>query len=312
MPLVSIVTPAYNETENLPLMYKRLQAVFDELDVDWEWIAVDDHSSDDTPQVLGSLIKRDRRVKTIRFSRNFGSHAAIVCGLRYSRGDCVVVMAADLQDPPEVIPNLLERWKAGAKVVWGVREKREAESYVTKFFSRLYYWLLRNAAMLKDTPASGADMWLMDRQVVNAVNADPERHSSVTTLVRWMGFTQDSIYYTKAPRQHGKSKWSLAKKVNHALDTFVASTVVPIRLMSYLGLLIALIGFLYALIITGNALFGNSLPGWSSLMVVTLVLSGAQMLMLGVLGEYLWRTYEESRQRPRYIVESLSNIEPPD
>lgn len=312
MSSVSVITPAYNEAQNLLPLYERLTGVFDGLQIDWEWIAMDDHSTDGTPQILHSLIEQDSRVKTVRFSRNFGSHAAIACGLRYSTGDCVVIMAADLQDPPEFIPRLLEHWKSGAKVVWGIREKREAESFLTKAFSRLYYWLLRNVAMLKDTPATGADMWLMDRQVVNAINADSERHSSVTTLVRWMGFVQDSIFYTKAPRQHGKSKWSLAKKLTHVLDTFVSSTVVPIRFMSYLGFLIALVGFIYALIVVKNALSGHPLLGWPSLMVVTLLTSGIQMVMLGVLGEYLWRTYEESRGRPRYIVESASNIEMQD
>ena len=308
-PLITVVCPAFNESENLPLMYQRLCVVLDDLNVRWEWIIVDDHSDDQTNNVLESLIEKDKRVRSVRLSRNFGSHIAILAGLRYSCGECAIIMAADLQDPPEVIPRLLERWKTGAKVVWGVREKREAESFATKLFSRLYYALLRTVTILKDTPPTGSDLWLMDRQVLDELNADPERHCSVPGVIRWMGFTQDSIYYIKAARQYGKSKWSFSKKINHAINTFVATTVVPLRFMTYLGFFIALIGFFYALFILVNAFFGYPVQGWASLMIVILMISGIQILMLGILGEYLWRTYEESRQRPRYIVEQLLNID---
>jgi polyisoprenyl-phosphate glycosyltransferase len=309
-PVISVVSPAYNEVDSLPLMYDRMCSALDELGLTWEWVIVDDHSRDGTPAVLEQLSTKDARVRAMRLSRNFGSHAAVLAGVRHSQGDCVVVMASDLQDPPEVIARLIERWQAGAKTVWGVRERRDGESILTVWPSRLYHRLLRGLTPLNDTPVEGADMWLMDRQVVEALNNDPERHSSVTALVRWMGFAQDAIYYVKDARRHGRSKWTLARKINHAINTFVASTVLPIRLMTYVGLTTGLLGILYSLVVIWNAIGRHPIPGWSSLMVVVLVVSGVQMLMLGVLGEYLWRTYEESRQRPRYIVERWLNLAP--
>lgn len=311
-PLVSIVTPTFNEQESLPFLYQRYVEVFEGMDADWEWIAIDDHSTDETPRLLENLVSNDKRVRSVRFSRNFGSHIAVLCGLRYSRGDCVVVMASDLQDPPEVIPRLFEQWQAGAKTVWAVREKREAESFVTLLLARIYYKILQTVAKLEDTPDTGADMWIMDRQVVDAVNADPERHSSVIALIRWMGFAQESIYYTKEARRFGASKWSFSRKVNLAISTIIASTGIPIRLMTYVGFLTASLGFLYALFIIIHYFSGAPTQGWSSLMSVLLVVSGVQMSMLGILGEYLWRTYEESRKRPRYIVEKLLNIQKPE
>jgi dolichol-phosphate mannosyltransferase len=311
LPVISVVTPAYNEAEGLPEMHRRLSAVLCATDLPWEWVVVDDHSSDGTLGVLEALIQGDPRVRAVRLSRNFGSHAAILAGARHCRGQCVIVMAADLQDPPELIPQLLEHWQAGSRTVWAVRGRREGESLATRLLSRLYYLLLRRMTQFADTPAAGADMWLMDRQVVEALNSDPERHASVNALVRWMGFRQSSIAYTKAARQFGRSKWSLARKVNHAINVFVASTTVPIRAMSYLGLLTSAAGLLYALVVLWNALARNPTEGWTSLMVVSLITSGIQMLMLGILGEYLWRNYEETRQRPRYIVEQRLNVEPP-
>ncbi|MEM7144552.1 MAG: glycosyltransferase family 2 protein [Verrucomicrobiota bacterium] len=308
--LVSIVTPAFNEAENIPILYERLVAVLDDADVAWEWIVVDDHSTDETQEVLGALACKDERVRSPRFSRNFGSHIGILCGLRHSKGDCAIVMAADLQDPPDVIPRLLERWESGIKTVWAVREKREGESLLTLAFARLYYLLVRAFTELDSTPKSGADLWLVDRVVIDTVNADPERHSSVPSLVRWMGFSQDSIYYTKAPRKFGRSKWTLSRKINHAINTFVATTAVPIRYMTYVGFITTILGFLYSFFIIVHSILGSPVQGWSSLMVVFLLVSGIQMTMLGVLGEYLWRTYEESRQRPRYIVESFLNLSP--
>ena len=276
----------------------------------WEWIIVDDHSTDTTPTVIDELCKKDERVKSVRFSRNFGSHSAILAGLKFCSGDCVVVMASDLQDPPEFIPRLLDEWQKGNDVVWAVRKHRENISFMTSFLSQMYNRLLRGMSSLKDTPTKGADMWLMDRKVVRAVISDPELHTSIVALIRWMGFNQSTITYVKEARQFGKSKWSIAKKITHAINTFVASTVLPIRYMTYLGFLTSALGFLYAVVVLVNYFFfSNPSPGWTSLMIVLLIMGGLQMIMLGVLGEYLWRTYEESRQRPRYIIEKFINVD---
>jgi dolichol-phosphate mannosyltransferase len=306
---ISIISPAFNEAENLPVMHEQLKSVFDQLSFEWEWIIVDDHSIDNTSLVIERIIEQDSRVRTLRFSRNFGSHAAISAGLLNCSGDCAIIMAADLQDPPEEIPRLIEIWQKGTKIVWAAREKREKESLLTVILARLYYLILRIMTPVKNIPKKGADFWLMDSTVINAVNSDPERHISVPVLIRWMGFSQDTILYNKRARLHGKSNWTFAKKINHVYNTLIATTVVPLRVMMYSGVVIANIGFIYAIfVILNKYFFGNPQSGWSSLMVVILILGGTQMIMMGILGEYLWRTYEESRRRPRFIVEKRVNL----
>lgn len=300
---LSVVTPAYREARNLPVMYDRLKAVFDGLDIDWEWVVVDDHSPDDTFGVIHDLAQRDARVRGLRLSRNFGSHAAISCGLAAALGDAAVIMAGDLQDPPETIPALLEQWRQGAQIVWAVRARREGETASTLAFSRLYYWLMRHVAGLKDTPAMGADFFLMDRTAVDAFARFGERNVSIVALVQWMGFRQAHIEYVKEARLHGVSGWSLSKKIKLVIDSMTSFSYLPIRAMSAIGVGVAMVGFLYALYVLLAALVQRSVPGYPSLMVALLILSGLQMVMLGVLGEYMWRNYDESRRRPRWLVE---------
>lgn len=301
---LSIVTPAFREAPNLPVMYDRLKAVCDGAGLDWEWVIVDDHSPDDTFAITHELAGRDPRVRGMRLSRNFGSHAAISCGLAASLGDAVVIMAGDLQDPPETIPALLDHWQQGAQIVWAVRAKREGETASTLAFSRLYYWLMRHVAGLKDTPAMGADFFLMDRAAVDAFAQFGERNVSIVALVQWMGFRQAHIEYVKEARLHGVSGWNLSKKIKLVIDSMTSFSYLPIRAMSAIGVGVALIGFLYALFVLVAALVERSVPGYPSLMVALLILSGLQMVMLGVLGEYMWRTYDEGRRRPRWLVES--------
>lgn len=303
-PLLSIVTPAYNEAENLPLLYERLGAVLSGLNVDWEWIIVDDHSLDGTFQVAGRLREGDPRIRAVRFARNCGAHIAITCGLQRARGNCAVVMAADLQDPPETLPALLAEWCAGAQVVWAVRARREGETVGTVGFARLYYFLMRHLVGFKDMPATGADFFLIDQRVLAALRCFSESNASVFMLITWMGFRQATIHYDKQARVHGRSGWGLGKKLKLVADSVTSFSYVPIRFMSYLGLVIGVLGFLYALVVVFNALRGLPPEGWASLMVVVLVLGGIQMIMLGVLGEYLWRTLDEARHRPRYVIEA--------
>jgi dolichol-phosphate mannosyltransferase len=302
--VLTIVTPAFNEGENLPLLYPRIVDVLEKLGLRGEWIIVDDHSRDSTPQVTRALAARDARVRGLRLSRNFGSHAAIACGLDHAVGDAVVVMAADGQDPPEYIPDLVREWERGAQVVWAVREAREGERRSTVGSARLYYWLMRRTGALREMPATGADFLLLDGIAVDAVRRFHERHVSLLALILWMGFRQASIGYVKEARAQGRSGWTTSKRIKLFLDSVTGFTFFPIRLMSYIGFAVASLGFLYAAIVVVNALSGRLIQGWSSLMVVTLILGGLQMLMLGVLGEYLWRSLDEGRRRPRYLVES--------
>jgi polyisoprenyl-phosphate glycosyltransferase len=306
-PVLSVVTPAYNEEKNLPVLYSRLCEVFSSLDVDWNWVVVDDHSGDGTFTAISEIAGRDPRVHAIRFARNFGSHKAISCGLDFATGDCAVIMAADLQDPPEVLPELYAGWSSGAQVVWAVRRSRQGEHLSTIGFSRLYYYLMRHLVGMKEMPATGADFLLIDRCVIDALRQFGESNVSILALITWMGFRQCSVDYDKQARYSGRSGWSLEKKLKLAVDSVTSFTYLPIRFMSYLGFIVALSGFLYAVEIIYNAVAGNPPSGWSSLMVVVLVLGGIQMLMMGMLGEYLWRALDESRRRPRYLIEASAN-----
>jgi dolichol-phosphate mannosyltransferase len=302
-PAISIITPAYNEAQNLPILYERLVLAL-KSEGEWEWIIVDDHSSDDTFAAISELATKDARIRGFRFARNFGSHTAIVCGFHHSRGDCAVIMAADLQDPPETIPLLIKERQAGAQVVWAVRAHREGEEKTTIGFSRLYYFLMRRVVGLTGTPSTGADFFLIDRQVIDAFCSFGEANVSIFALITWMGFRQALVHYDKKARLHGRSGWNLEKKIKLVLDSVTSFTYLPIRLMSYTGFAIAFIGFLYSFWVIINALAGRPAQGWTSLMVVVLVIGGIQMLMMGVLGEYLWRALDESRRRPRYLVEA--------
>lgn len=308
---VSVVVPAYNEAENLPKFYDRLERALAGQAVDWEWIVVDDHSSDATFEVLSQLAGRDPRVRVIRLARNHGSFAALACGLHHAKGDCAVILAADLQDPPEVIPELLSRWQQGGQVVWAVRNRRLGERFTTRAFSRMFYWLMRNLAGMKEMPASGADFLLMDRCVVNSFSQFRERSLSIIPLITWMGYRQVSITYDKQARVHGQTGWSLEKKFKYAIDSITAFTYLPIRLISYTGLLVALAGFAFAGYVIVEAFNGQPVLGYPSLMVAILGLGGMQMVMLGVLGEYLWRTFDEVRGRPRFLIERTIDAQQP-
>jgi polyisoprenyl-phosphate glycosyltransferase len=304
---LSVVTPAYNEEQNLPVLYRRLCAVLDPLEVEWEWIVIDDHSQDATFGVLSSISADDRRVRGVRFSRNFGSHAALSCALSRAEGDAAVIIAADLQDPPEVIPTLVERWNRGAQLVWATRERREGERVSTIGFARIYYAIMRNVVGITELAETGADFCLIDRMVIDAYLRFGERNVSLFALIAWMGFRQETIGYTKEARLHGNSGWTMAKKVKLAIDSIAAFSFLPVRVMSWLGVFTAFAGFGYAAFIIYNAIAGQPAEGWSSLMVAVMIIGGLQMLMLGILGEYLWRALDETRRRPRYTIEAATS-----
>lgn len=309
MPKLSVVVAAYNEEGNLPLLYQRVTALdWSALGLEIEFIFVDDHSRDGTPRLLRELAARDPRVKVLRFSKNFGSHKAFTAGLEHATGDAAVILAADLQDPPETIPALLAKWRAGAKVVWAVRGEREGVPFTDKLFARFYYGLMRRFADVQP-PREGADFLLVDRSVLDQLRATPEKNTSILLLIQWMGFPQDFITYTKAARHSGRSNWTFSKKLKLAIDSLASFSYAPIRLASLIGVVFALTGFGYALFVAARAIWwGSPVQGWPALMCVVLITAGAQLLILGVLGEYLWRTYEESRHRPRYLVEERINF----
>jgi glycosyltransferase involved in cell wall biosynthesis len=305
-PLLSIVTPAFNEAQNLPVLYERLCETMGSVDADWEWVVVDDHSRDATFSVIADLAQRDPRVRGTRLARNFGAHMALTCGLHESSGDCVVALAGDLQDPPELIPQLLDQWRQGVQVAWAARARREGETVAKIAFSRIYHWLMRNMVGMKEMSATGADFFLLDRKVVEAFSQFREANVSILALIAWMGFRQATIGYDKQARLHGQSGWDLKKKLKLLVDSIASFSYVPIRFMSYVGFAVSFSGFVYSGVVIFTALRGSPVQGWASLMVVVLVVGGIQMLMMGVLGEYLWRALDESRRRPKFIIEATT------
>ncbi len=309
-PLVSVISPAYHEEQNLHEMYGRLCAALDDVQFEWEWLIIEDGSTDGTYAVATAISRSDSRVRPYRFSRNFGSHRAIACGLDHARGDCAIVMACDLQDPPETIRRMLGAWRAGNHVVWALRAKREGESRTTLAFSKIYHWTIHRVANSVDAAGGGSDFVLLDRIVIDAIKRFGERNTSIFALVTWMGFRQTSISYVKKARRYGRSGWTLRKKIKLVIDALTSFTYLPIRLMSVIGLAVTLIGFFFGASVLIHALFVGNIRRWASVIASVLFLGGGQMFMLGVLGEYIWRGLDESRRRPRYILEATPDAGP--
>ncbi len=301
--LLSIVTYAYNEQANLPVLYQRLVEVLGNLDADWELISVDDHSSDGTFQVLRGIAERDARVRGIRLSRNFGSHMAKTCGLHHALGDCAVVIATDLQEPPELIPALYAKWKGGAHVVSALRGKRPGETLTTIWFSRLYYATMRVLLGMREMPSTDNSFCLLDRRVMESLREFEESNVSVAALVNWMGFRHEHVSFDQDARLSGSSGWTLDKKIKLFIDTAVMFSSRPIGWIQVAGGVLLAAGFTYALLLAEWAFTGRAIAGWSIVLAALLVIGGLQVLGLGVLGEYLWRALSEARRRPQYIIE---------
>jgi dolichol-phosphate mannosyltransferase len=302
MALISIIIPSYNEEENLPALYERLKHVAEGRTDTYEFIFVDDGSTDSSLKILEDMASKDNRVKAIKFSRNFGSHAACFAGLSRSAGDACTFLSADLQDPPEMIETLVDEWRKGYQIVIGVRQW---EKDAARLFPNLYYKAVRRFA-LKNMPAAGTDVFLIDRKVVDTIVSIQEKNTSIFGLILWSGFKQTIVAYSKGARQKGVSKWTLGKKIKLFIDTFVSFSYVPLRLISLVGILLAFLGFVYAFFIVFNRLFFSvPVEGWASLMVALLVVSGTQLVFLGILGEYLWRNFDETRKRPAFIIDRM-------
>jgi dolichol-phosphate mannosyltransferase len=307
--MLSIITPAYNEGPNLDAMRGRLVAAMAGVD-DWEWVVVDDHSTDGTFEALARLAQADPRIRGLRLSRNSGSHIAIRCGLHHVKGDAAVMLAGDLQDPPELVASLLERWRGGAQVVWASRRVQPGDPAHARF-AALYYWIMRTVVGMTDMPARGADVFLVDRAVIDAFRQFPERHASVFALITWMGFRQDYVEYDKQPRVAGKSGWTRAKKVKLVIDSVTGFSEAPIRVCTYLGL--GALAFAALLAVLGFARFLQSGSGNLTLLVAAMsAFTGVQLVALGAVGEYVWRALEESRRRPAYLVEAATPPPPPE
>jgi polyisoprenyl-phosphate glycosyltransferase len=306
----SIVIPVYNEVEVLPSLYKRLTRVMEGLVDPYEIIFVNDGSQDDSSVLLREFQDRDARVKFLSFSRNFGHQIAITAGLDYSSGRAAVVMDADLQDPPEVIPQLIEQWRKGYDVVFAVRAKRQGEGLFKRVTAAIFYRLFRFMTATEIPPDAG-DFRLMSRRAVDTLQRLRERNRFIRGLAGWIGFQQTSVTYVRDARQAGETKYPLKKMVRFAVNGLLSFSIVPLQLASYLGFLISSIGFFYIVYAIGLKLFTDRVVlGWTSVMVTVLFLGGVQLISLGIIGAYIGRIYDEVKQRPLYVVDEAKGFEP--
>ncbi len=300
---VSIVIPVYYNEDNLIPLYSDLREKFiDKIDYDYEIVMVNDGSKDKSYEVMCELAKKDRNIKAVSLSRNFGSHAACLCGLAHATGDCAVIKAADLQEPTELILDMVESWKQGNNVVLACREGRE-ESKSQVGFANLYYWLVRKTS-LPTMPKNGFDIYLLDRKAIDVINGLDEKNSAITGQILWSGFRTGIVYYTRKAREIGESKWTLKKKIRLVSDTLFSFSTLPIRILEIVGVLSFVIGIIWALVVLIAKLSGGiSVSGFTTLFIFNLLSFGITMSSMGILGEYLWRAFDASRNRPPYIVE---------
>lgn len=304
MSKLSIVVPVYYNADTLELLYEDMQKkVLDKLEA-YEIVFVDDGSGDDSWEVMNGLRERDPHIKCVKLSRNFGEHAALLAGLSASTGDCAVTKQADLQEDSTLILEMYESWKRGNKVVLAVRKERR-ENPVKVFFANLYYKLIRSMVN-KNMPAGGCDCYLVDRKVIEVLERLDEKNSSLTLQVMWVGFRTDMIYFVRQDREVGKSRWTLAKKVKLVMDSVMSFSYFPLRFMCGLGVVFNIFAvILLVTVLVEKLTKGTPIAGWASLMCVILCSSGLLMLMLGILGEYIWRTLDAARTRPPYIVDEV-------
>jgi len=308
-PYVSVVIPAYNEEAAIAATFSRLHTVMTELEVRYELIFVNDGSGDATLSKLLSLANRHEEVKIIDFSRNFGHQIAVTAGLERACGDVVILIDADLQDPPELIADFLEKWREGYDVVYAVRSRREGESWFKKWSAKWFYRTLRNLTDI-DIPVDTGDFRLMSRPVVDSLLSIRERHRFIRGLVSWVGFRQIGIPYVRSDRVAGESKYPFRKMLKFSIDGITSFSFKPLQLATKLGFVVAIAGFLGLFVILYERLFTDStIQGWTSLMVVSLFIGGVQLIMLGVVGEYIARIYDEVRNRPLYLVKGVYNFE---
>jgi len=300
--LLSVVVPCFNEEEVLRETHKRLLSSLESVDMDLEIIYVDDGSRDGTGAILHELSATDARVRVVRFARNFGHQTAVTAGIDHSRGDAVVLVDADLQDPPEVIPRMVKSWREGYQVVYGVRGHRPGETIIKRSTAAAFYRMIN---LMSDVPIplDTGDFRLMDRCVADVLREMPERHRFIRGMVSWVGFKQCPIYYERNPRFAGQSKYPFTKMVRFALDGVTSFSTVPLRWATWMGLVsagLSVLGIIYAFV---TRLMTNSwVPGWAAIFVAVLFVGGIQLLSLGAIGEYVGRIYSEAKARPLYIV----------
>jgi len=310
-PDLSIVIPVYNEEATLPELLRRIAEILAQAGSEPEVILVNDGSQDASARLVADVCRADPRFRGVHLSRNFGQEAALAAGLRYARGRAVVVMDADLQDPPALIPKLLERWREGYEVVYARHTTREREGLVKRGAAYLFYRVLQGLAE-HDVPADSGDFCLMDRRVVDLLTAMPERNRFIRGLRAWVGFRQSSVEFERPARFAGEPKYTFRGSLRLGLDGLVSLSKAPLKLGTYLGLLVSATSFLLGIAFLIQKLtVGFEVRGWASMMVTILFLGGVQLLTVGIIGEYISRIYDEVKLRPLYVVQSLDNLEEP-
>ncbi|MFD0869680.1 Bactoprenol glucosyl transferase homolog from prophage CPS-53 [Chlamydia abortus] len=307
-PNYSVVVPMYNEEEVILRTYRRLKGVMDGTGEPYEFVFVNDGSRDRSAEIVKELCQTDPNVRLIDFSRNFGHQVAISAGMDYAQGKAVIVIDADLQDPPEVIPDMIRKWKEGYDVIYGKRLKRKGETVFKKTTALMFYRLLRSLTSV-DIPVDTGDFRLIDRKVCDALSGLKEKNRFIRGMVSWVGFNQTSVEYVREERAAGETKYPLKKMIRFALDAITSFSYKPLKLATYIGFVLSLSSFLYLLIVLYQKLFTNSTePGWASIIAINLFFNGIVLLMLGVIGEYIGRIYDESKNRPLYIVKETKGF----
>ncbi len=301
-PTLSVVAPVFNEEAILPEFYRRVREALDGAGLDWGLILVNDGCRDRSPEIMRELHGRDPRVRVINFARNFGHQVAITAGMDYASGDAVVVIDSDLQDPPEVILDLVARWREGYQVIYAVRSERQGETWFKEFTAKAFYRMIHQITDI-NIPMDTGDFRLMDRKVVNALKTMREKHRFMRGLSVWVGFRQTGVPYVRAERYAGETKYPLKKMLKFALDGITSFSYLPLQLATYVGFIAAGLSILGIIVAVILRLFGHAaLQGQATTLVSVLFLGGVQLIFLGIIGEYLGRIYDEVKGRPLYIV----------
>lgn len=309
IPDISIVVPVYNEADGLEAFFEALFPVMEGLTPEWEVVCVDDGSVDETAALVASFHKHEPRIKLVKLSRNFGKESALTAGLFHATGRAVIPMDADLQDPPELLPELVEAWSKGAKVVLATRRYRSGDSWLKKKTALWFYSLIGRMSKT-NIPKNTGDFRLMDREVVEAIKQLPERTRFMKGLLSWVGYPTVQVFYDRPNRGAGSSKFNFRQLWSLAQDGLFAFTTIPLQIWTYIGAMISTIAFGYAVYLIGRTMiYGVDVPGYPSIMVAVLFMGGIQLISLGVIGEYIGRIYRETKRRPLYLVDETVGID---
>ena len=309
MPSIDIIVPVFNEQDVIPMFKKRIQAVMQSCDIQWRVIFVDDGSSDDSLAVMKSIHESNSQFGYLSLSRNFGKEYAVTAGLDHASADAAVVIDVDLQDPPELIPDMVAEWHAGFDVVYATRKARHGESMAKKATANMFYRTINSMSKI-NIPKDTGDYRLMSRRAYLAVNKLRERNRFMKGLFAWVGYKQKQLYFEREPRAAGITKWNYSKLWRFALDGITSFSYMPLRFATWIGMTVAVFAFIYGTIIIAKTMvLGSDVPGYPSLMVVVLFLGGIQLTALGIIGEYLGRMFNESKQRPLYLIDEY---QPPE